>query len=152
MKTTKLKSAFTGMLLMLLLGLSTMAFSPKLGLDGYEIYLNDKLIMKQFVNQPLNLRTLQLDKASPQDLLWIKYNHCTTKNGSGSDRTIVLKDDKGHELKEWKFANNGTENKPMKVSVAELLQLEKEHAGHQISMYYKSKELTGAELLAYLQR
>ncbi|MCE7055180.1 hypothetical protein LZF95_10880 [Algoriphagus sp. AGSA1] len=151
MKTTKFKSAITGLLL-LFLGLGTIAFSPKLGLDSYEIYLNDKLIMKQFVNQPLNLRTLQLDKASPQDLLWIKYNHCTTKNGSGSKRSIVLKDDKGHELKEWQFADNGTENKPMKVSVEELLQFEKEHANHLISMYYKSKELPGAELLAYLQR
>ena len=146
-----MKSAFTGMLLLLFLGLSTTAFSPKLGLDSYEIYLNDKLILKQYVNQPLNLRTLQLDKASPEDLLWVKYNHCTIKNGSGSDRIIVLKDDKGHELKEWQFANNGAENKPMKVSVAELRQLEKEHANHQISMYYKSKELGDAELLAYLK-
>lgn len=151
MKTSNVKSALTSAMLAIVIGLATMAFSPKLGLDSYEIYLNDKLILKQYINQPLNLRTLQLDKAAPEDLLWVKYNHCTIKNGSGSDRTIVLKDDKGHELKEWAFANNGTENKPMKVSVAELRQLEKEHADHQISMYYKSKELGDAELLAYLK-
>lgn len=151
MKTRKLNSAFTGMLLLLLLGMSTMAFSPKLGLDSYEIYLNDQLILKQYINQPLNLRTLQLDKAAPEDLLWVKYNHCTIKSGSGSDRTIVLKDDRGHELKQWAFANSGTENMPMKVSVAELRQLEKAHADHQISLYYTARELPGGELLAYLK-
>jgi len=151
MKTPNVKTALTSAMLAIVLGLVTMAFSPKLGLDGYEIYLNDKLIMKQYINQPLNLRTLQLEKAAPEDLLWIKYNHCTIKSGSGSDRTIVLKDDKGHELKEWQFANNSTENKPMKVSVAELRQLEQTHADHQISLYYKAKELPGGELLAYLK-
>lgn len=150
MKTMNLKSPMGSFLLVLLLGMSTMAISPKLGLDSYEIYLNDKLIMKQYVNQPLNLRMLQLEKAAPQDLLWIKYTHCTIK-GAGSNRTIALKDDKGHLLTQWTFADTGAENKPMKVSVAELLKLGKEHESHQISLYYQSKELPGAELLAYLR-
>lgn len=152
MKAIHLKPSLAGLLVFLMLGLITMSLSPKLGLDSYEIYLNDKLIMKQYINQPLNLRTLQLEKAKSQDLLWVKYNHCTIKSGSGTDRSIVITDNQGHMLKEWKFANNGTENQPMKVSVAELLQLEKEHAGHQISMYYKAKELNGStELLALLR-
>ncbi|MBN7802750.1 hypothetical protein J0A67_17870 [Algoriphagus aestuariicola] len=151
MKTPNAKTTITSLLAALIIGLITMAFSPKLGLDSYEIYLNDKLIMKQYINQPLNLRTLQLDKAAPEDLLWVKYNHCTIKSGSGSERVIVLKDAQGHELKQWTFANSPSENKPMKVSVAELRQLEKAHAEHQISMYYKSKELPGGELLAYLR-
>ncbi len=151
MKTPNAKTIFASLLAALVIGLITMAFSPKLGLDSYEIYLNDKLILKQYINQPLNLRTLQLDKAAPEDLLWVKYNHCTIKSGSGSERVIVLKDNNGHELKQWAFANSPSENKAMKVSVAELRQLEKDHAAHQISMYYKSKELADAELLAYLR-
>ncbi|WP_057937256.1 hypothetical protein [Algoriphagus resistens] len=152
MKTMKLKSNMNSILIMLVVGFSTMAFSPKLGLDSYEIYLNDKLIMKQYVNQPLNLRTLQLEKtAMEDDQLWIRYTHCTIKKGSGSNRVLLLKDDKGHLLTQWKFANTGTENKPMNVSVAALLKLEKEHKDHQISLYYKSAELPKAEMLAYLR-
>lgn len=151
MKIHNAKIKFASLLAVLLMGWVFTAFSPKLGLDGYEIYLNERLILKQYVNQPLNLRTLNLDKASPQDLLWIKYNHCTIKSGAGNERMIVLKDDRGHELKRWNFANSPSENKPMKVSVAELRQLENEHAGHQISLFYKSKELAHAELLAYLK-
>ena len=150
MKALKLKSTIQNILIMLALGLSATAYTPKLGLDSYEIYLNDKLIMKQFVNHPLNLRTLRLENASPQDELWVKYTHCTNK-GAGSDRSIVLSDDKGHQLTEWKFANSGAGNKPMKVSVGELLRMEKEHKDHQISLYYKSNELPKGELLAHLR-
>lgn len=151
MKTLKFISTKSNLLFIVALAFFSLSFTPKLGLDFYDIYLNDKLIMKQFVNQPLNLRTLQLEKAAPQDQLWIRYTHCN-KEGSGSDRTIVLKDEKGHLLTEWKFADSGLENTPMKVSVAELLKLEKEHQDHQISLFYKSKELQKSELLAYLQR
>ena len=149
MKTMKLKSTLRHILLLLVLGFSATAFAPKLGLDSYEIYLNDKLIMKQYVNQPLNLRTLQLENASPKDELWIKYTHCN-KKGAGSNRSLELKDSKGHLLTQWTFADTGSENKPMKIPVAELLELEKEHKDHQISLLYKSNELPGAELLAYL--
>jgi hypothetical protein len=151
MKTINAKTVLTSTFLAVAVGLVTMSFSLKLGLDAYEIYLNDKLILKQFVNQPLNLRTLQLDRSSPEDLLWIKYTHCAIKSGSGSGRTLVLKDEKGHMLKEWKFADNSSENKPMKISVGELRQLEQDHADHQISLSYNSRELQKAELLAYLR-
>lgn len=150
MKTIEINSAKNTFLLTLLFSLFLMAFSPKLGLDSYEIYLNDKLVLKQYVNQPLNLRTLQLGKANPQDQLWIKYTHCN-KEGAGGNRTIVLKDEKGHQLTQWKFANTGSDNQPMKVSVADLLRLEKEHTGHQISLHYQSNELQNSELLAFLK-
>lgn len=32
--------------------------------DSYTIYLNNKLVLKQAVNEPLNLQGLQLDKAN----------------------------------------------------------------------------------------
>ncbi|WP_157366914.1 hypothetical protein [Algoriphagus vanfongensis] len=150
MKTMNVKSALQGILLLLVIGFSTTAFAPDYGLDSYEIHLNEKLIMKQFVNQPLNLRTLQLEKAEAQDMLWVKYTHCTLK-GAGSNRAIVLKDDQGHELTQWTFADSRDENKAMKISVAELRKFEEAHKNHQVSLYYKSSELPGAELLAYLK-
>lgn len=67
------------------------SFTTKLGLDSYEIYLNNKLILKQLVNQPLNLRILQLSRAKENDQLRVIYKHCTLE-GAGTGRTIVLKD------------------------------------------------------------
>lgn len=150
MKKVLIKNAFAYSLAGLVFSLAVMAFSPIRGLDSYEIYLNEKLIMKQYVNQALNLRVLQLEKAEAQDQLSIRYTHCTFK-GPGSSRTLTLKDSEGHILKQWSFANSSNENNVMKISVAEVLQLEKEHKDHRISLIYKSQELPGAEMLAFLK-
>lgn len=144
------KSALGSTLLVSILCLAMMAFSPMRGLDSYEVFLNDKLIMKNFVNQPLNLRMLQLDQAKPEDQLSIRYTHCTFK-GAGSNRTLVLKDEAGHILKEWVFANNAGENNRMAIRVGDLLQLEKDHKDHRITLNYQASELKGPELLAFLQ-
>lgn len=144
------KPALGSTIAVLFLCLTMMAFTPMRGLDSYEISLNGKLIMKQYVNQPLNLRMLQLENAQAQDQLSIRYTHCTIK-GAGSNRTLVLKDEEGHVLKQWEFANNPGENNPMSIRVGELLQLEKDHKDHRITLNYQAKELPGAELLAFLQ-
>lgn len=144
------KPALGSTLVVLFLCLAMTAFTPIRGLDSYEISLNGKLIMKQYVNQPLNLRMLQLENAQPQDQLSIRYTHCTF-DGAGSNRTLVLKDEEGHLLKQWEFANNPKENNPMSIRVGELLQLEKDHKDHRITLSYSAKELPKAELLAFLQ-
>lgn len=134
----------------IILCFAAMAFTPKRGLDSYEIYLNEKLIMKQFVNQALDLRILQLEKAQDQDELSIRYVHCNIK-GAGSSRTLVLKDEQGHVLRQWNFNNTSGLNNPMKLKVGELLQFGKDHNDHRISLIYKSNELPGSELLAFLK-
>ncbi|OOG72294.1 hypothetical protein [Algoriphagus sp. A40] len=144
------KSALGSTLVLLALSLAMMAFTPMKGMDSYEISLNGKLIMKQYVNQPLNLRMLELENAQAQDQLSIRYTHCTIK-GAGSDRTLVLKDEAGHVLKQWEFANNPKENNAMSIRVGELLQLEKDHKDHRITLTYQANELKVGELLAFLQ-
>jgi hypothetical protein len=150
MKKVTIKTAFAYSIVGIVLCLAALAFTPKRGLDSYEIYLNEKLIMKQFVNQALDLRVLQLEKAQVQDALSIRYVHCNIK-GPGSSRTLVLKDEQGHVLRLWDFNNSSDANNPMKLSVGELLQFEKDHNDHRISLNYKSKELPGSELLAFLK-
>lgn len=150
MKKVTIKTAFAYSIVGIVLFFAAMAFTPKRGLDSYEIYLNEKLIMKQFVNQALDLRVLQLEKAQVQDALSIRYVHCNIK-GPGSSRTLVLKDEQGHVLRQWDFNNSSDANNPMKLSVGELLQFEKDHNDHRISLNYKSKELPGSELLAFLK-
>ena len=75
MKHIKFYQAFMGLFTLITLSFTASGFASKFGLDGYEIYLNNKLILKQYVNQPLNLRVLQLTKANEGDELRIKYNH-----------------------------------------------------------------------------
>lgn len=91
------------------------SFTVKAGGEGFEIYLNNKLILRQAVNKPFTLHSLQLDKANKDDQLVIYYHHC---GSTGKDRTIVIKDDKGKIIKEWKFADaSGSTNKGMTIPV-----------------------------------
>jgi hypothetical protein len=126
-----------------LLGLTSTA---KVGLDAYEIYLNDQLILKQYVNQPLDLRKLQLEKADVNDQLRIYYTHCHI-DGAGTGRSIAVKDQKGHVLRQWEFMDvaDSRTSAVMVIPVKELLQLEKSHAHHELTLHYTAKELFEGE-------
>ena len=148
MKPT-IKHALTKMFA-LKLCLTVFSFTTKLGLDSYEIYLNNKLILKQSVNQPLNLRVLQLGQTNDSEQLRIIYKHCTLE-GAGTNRTIALKDEKGNTLKKWTFTNASGSDLSMEIPVKELLQLEKNNAGHELSLQYTARELPKGETLAFLR-
>lgn len=149
MKPT-IKEAMIKMFALITLSFTVFSFTTKLGLDSYEIYLNNKLILKQSVNQPLSLRILQLGKANDNDQLRINYKHCTLE-GAGTDRTIVLKDEKGNTLKKWAFTNASGSDLSMVIPVKELLQLEKNNADHELSLQYTARELPKGETLAFLR-
>jgi hypothetical protein len=145
-----IKEAMIKMFALITLSFTVFSFTTKLGLDSYEIYLNNKLILKQSVNQPLSLRILQLGKANDNDQLRINYKHCTLE-GAGTDRTIVLKDEKGNTLKKWAFTNASGSDLSMVIPVKELLQLEKNNADHELSLQYTARELPKGETLAFLR-
>lgn len=149
MKPT-IKKALIRMLALITLGFTVFSFTSKFGLDSYEIYLNNRLILKQSVNQPLSLRILQLKDANDNDQLRINYKHCTLK-GAGTGRIIVLKDENGTTLKKWVFTNASGSDLSMVIPVKELLLLEKNNAGHDLSLRYSAKELPKGETLAFLR-
>lgn len=125
------------------------SFTAKLGGEGFEIYLNNKLILWQSVNKPFTLHSLQLDKANKDDQLVIYYHHC---GSTGKDRTIAIKDDKGNTIKEWKFADaSGSNNKGMTIRVKELLQLEKKYSQTNLNIVYFSQQLPQGRALSAVQ-
>ncbi len=151
MKKIKISQAFIIMFTLVTLGFTGFSFTSKFGLDSYEISLNNKVILKHYVNQPLNLRVLQLNKAKEGDQLGIKYTHCTIKNGAGTARSISIKDEKGNILKKWAFADAKDSDLNMTVPVNELLKLEKAYAGQELSIHYSARELPKGEMLSMLK-
>lgn len=111
------------------------------GTDSYEIYLNNKLLLKQYVTQPLTLKSLQLNKTNINDQLVIYYSHC---GQIGKGRKIAIRDEKGNIVKEWKFANNGD---GMTIPVKELLALEQKNL---LSIFYTSEQLPQGRMLTGL--
>lgn len=149
MKQIHLKQPLFRMFALTALAVSVLSFTTNFGLDSYEIYLNNKIILKQTVNQPLSLRVLQLKEANKSDQLKIIYRHCT-KSGAGTDRSITIKDEKGNILKRWAFANTAGSDAGMSIPVKELLNVEKTYAGHELSIHYTAQELPAGEMLSML--
>ena len=124
------------------------AFKAKAGLDSYEIYLNDKLILKQYVNQPLKLESLNLTQSHMNDKLVIYYSQCNVPGKIGKGRTIAVKDARGNTLKLWKFADAEGRATGMKIAVKELLALEKKTAGSELTLFYAAEGRQEGQLLA----
>ncbi|THU41740.1 hypothetical protein FAM09_06470 [Niastella caeni] len=122
-----------------------LAFTAKAGGESFEIYLNNKLILRQAVSQSLTLQSLQLDKANKEDQLVIYYNHC---GAIGKGRTIAIRDDKGNVLKEWKFDDA---TKGMTIAVKELLQLEKTYTRTNLNIFYSAQQMPKGRTLSALQ-
>lgn len=149
MKRATFNRALIKIFALITLCFTAFSFPTKVGLDSYEIYLNNRLILKQSVNQPLSLRVLALNKAGADDELRITYRHCTL-NGAGTNRSIVVKDEKGNTLKKWAFADASGADWSMAIPVKALLQLEKSNAGSDLSLHYTARELPKGETLAFL--
>lgn len=122
------------------------AFTAKAGLDSYEIYLNDKLILKQYVNQPLSLESLQLTEANRNDKLIINYSQCNMPDKIGRGRSILVRDAKGNVLKEWKFANAKGGRIGMEIPVKDLLALDKSTLRSELTLYYRAEQHPGQAL------
>ena len=151
MKKIKFNRAFIVMFTLITLGFTAFSFTTKYGLDSYSIYLNNKLILKQWVNQPLSLRVLQLSTAKETDQLRITYTHCTIKNGAGTGRSVALQDEKGNILKKWEFADATGSDLNMTIAVKELLKLEKDHTNQELSLLYTARELPKGEMLSMIR-
>lgn len=139
---TLLATAFTYALVCLV------SFTAKAGGEVYEIYLNNKLLLRQAVTQSINLQSLQLDSRNLNDQLVIYYHHCGT---TGKGRSIAIKDEKGNTLKEWKFADAKGTNAGMTIPVKELLKLEKNYGHNHLNLFYASDQLPNGRTLSALQ-
>jgi hypothetical protein len=142
MQHTKLK-AIARAITILVITLGTLTAQAG-GADSYEIYLNNKLLLKQFVTQPLTLNSLQLNKSNLNDKLVIYYSHCGV---IGTGRKITIRDEKGNTIREWKFANVSGSNTGMTIAVKDLLQMEKQYAKNQLNIFYTAEQLPQGRML-----
>ncbi|OQP67102.1 hypothetical protein A3860_01715 [Niastella vici] len=139
---------FTWAVVLIVALICVQAFTAKAGTDVFEIYLNNKLILRQAVTQGFTLQSLQLNKANKNDQLVIFYNHC---GAIGKSRMIAIKDDKGNTIKEWKFADATGADRGMTIPVSELLQLEKNYSQNGLNLVYSSRQLPQGRALSALQ-
>lgn len=127
------------------------ATKAKAGLDSYEIYLNEKLILKQYVNEPLKLASLQLTHLNNNDRLVINYSQCNMPDKIGKGRSISVKNSKGKTLKQWKFTNASGTRASMVIPVKDLLALNIQSTEDELSLFYAAEGRPEGQMLAHFQ-
>jgi hypothetical protein len=145
-----MKSIISKSLAMVTIAVTLLSFSinpPKantFGGEGFEIYLNGKVVLQQFGKNMNTVKNLQLSAASPGDKLTIRYHHC---GRTGKNRIITVRDGEDKLIKEWRFSDAKTTASDMSCSVKDFIILKK-GSNNIFKLYYSSSELPNGRQLA----
>jgi hypothetical protein len=120
------------------------SFTSNFGGDSFEVWLNGKRVLQQYVHLSKGVQTLQLANASENDRLEIYYRHC---GQTGTNRYITVQDEKNRPLKVWKFTNATEKNVAMSFKLKDILALKK-NKSDKLNLVYSSTELPKGRLLA----
>jgi hypothetical protein len=123
----------------------TSSFTAKPGGEGFEIYLDSKLLLQRFGNELNTVQNLSFDQRSWTGQLSIKYHHC---GRVGKNRYVALKDAQNNLLKEWRFEDVKEPYAAMKFSVKDIIALQKGSRATTVKLYYSSSELPNGRMLA----
>jgi len=122
-------------------------YKNNFGGEGFEVYLNDKLVLQQYGNDMDKIKNLQLDQSASNGQLAIRYYHC---GRPGKSRIVSIKDEQNVVLKEWKFGDAKDASAKVSCSVKDIVTLPKIKAGKKVNLYYAASELPNGRLLATL--
>lgn len=140
-KTTRIFSLMS----LLVIGSIISSFTAMPGGEGFEIYLDNKVIMQRFGKELNTVQALQLDSRAANSQLTIKYHHC---GKAGKNREIAIRDAQNNILKEWKFADSKDAFSPMSCAVKDIFNLQKGSKSFTLNLYYTSSELPNGRTLA----
>lgn len=125
------------------LGATLFSFTTGSGGEGFEIFMNNKLVLQQYGSEMNTVKTLKLDQAADNDQLSIRYHHC---GRVGKSRTITIKDGKDNVLKQWSFTDVADASARMNCKVKDILGL-RNGKDNTLKLYYSSSELPKGRLL-----
>jgi len=129
--------------LLILLCATLFSFSKRGG-DSFEIVLNGKRVLQQFVYASKGVQTIQLTQTSDNDKLDIYYSHC---GQVGKNRYITIKNEKDQPIKVWKLADAADKSGAMSFKLKDILSLRKNKTD-KLNLFYSSSELPAGRTLA----
>lgn len=114
------------------------SFSGEVGTHSFEVYLGDKLIMKEYVSDKTPIKTFGLDKSFSNEEMKVHFNQC---GRLGLSRSLFIKDGQDKVLKEWQFADAAEGASPYMVcKVKDILALQKTDR-EKVKLVYSSKDV-----------
>ncbi|HMR91979.1 MAG TPA: hypothetical protein PKC69_06680 [Chitinophagaceae bacterium] len=117
------------------------AFSLPRGGEGFEVYLDNKVVMQRFGKDLNKPATLSLAQAKPSSVLRIHYYHC---GDMGKDRMLVLKDEQHKTVRKWGLPNDA--KNVMTCTVKEVIPAAN-LKGSNLKLYYQSSNQPAGRLL-----
>src|SRR5881227_3856265 len=103
-------------ILLVVLTTSLFSFTSNYGGDSYQIYLNKKLVFKEFVSTGHTVQSFSLDKNSYNQQVDVYYSHC---GHVGTNREIIIKDENNKLVKDLHFADYNGSNSGMSFKVSD---------------------------------
>lgn len=138
-----MKSIISKTMTLVALAATLLSFT-NFGGEGFEIFLNNKVVVQHFGNPTSAVKSLRLNQNSANDQLTVKYHHC---GRVGKNRIITIKNGENKILKEWRFTDAATPVAAMNCNVKDILNLNKGNEST-FKLYYSSTELANSRLLA----
>lgn len=123
------------------------AFVSPSGGEGFEIYVDNKLVVQKFNQEMKTIKNFELNNSNIKSELKVKFYHCGMP---GNNRSLSLKDTRHKILKQWQFNNEPGKNFAITIPVKEVLALQQKAGNTTIYLYYSSKEASSGRLLAGL--
>lgn len=141
-----MKSIISKSMMLLAICTALLSFTSKPGGEGFEIYVNNKVVIQKFGSEINTVQSLQLNQYSSGDQLTIKYHHC---GKVGKDRVVTIKDGQNKVLKEFRYADATTPVAAMVVNIKDLQTLKKINSSS-LKLLYTSSELPQGRVLAII--
>ncbi len=142
MKHFNLKKIARGLTLVSLLAMFSFTFP--FGGDSLEIFLNKKLVFRQFMHMDESVKTVTLGPSAVNQQLEVNYRHCGMV---GKSRMLALKNLKNQIVKTWNFTDVNSKDATMTINVQDIVKGLKKNEDR-VHLYYSSKELPGGKILA----
>lgn len=125
------------------------SFVSPTGGEGFQIYVDNKLVLEKFHHDMKKPTNLKLNPASANSRLEVKFYHCGL---AGKSRSLSLKDAGQKLLKQWDFTNEEGKNFAVTIPVKELINFQQKAGDATLYLYYSSKEAADGRLLTGLVR
>ena len=124
--------------------ISLVVFSSSFSLpggEGFEVYLNNNLVVRHYGQEINQVNSFSLAKARPEDKLMIKYYHC---GRTGKNRVLIIADETGKTLKTFRYPDTQA-NTSMELPLVDVI-----NRKYKMKLFYSSDQLPKGRVLLEL--
>lgn len=128
---------------LLLTSAAFFSFNSNPGGEGFEVYVNGKLMVQRFGQEMNKPHTLRFETGTGNEMISIRYYHC---GKMGKNRVLTVKDSRENILKSIRFADEKNSASEMTCRVSDLIDFPQSATGS-LRLYYSSSEIPDGRLL-----